>query len=166
VDLKGGEADIAVRLGPIVDNELILRKLCDAGFSLYASAAYLARRPAPDDPNDLTGQEIIGYDATLVPTPMASWIDSHASGATIVLRSREMTDVLSAALGGVGLALLPCILGDEEPGLRRLTKLVIASHPIFIVYAREARISAAMRAVIRFVTTMMRQQARRIGGRQ
>jgi hypothetical protein len=29
-----------------------------------------------------------------------------------------MTDMLSAALSGIGLAVLPCLLGDEEPRLR------------------------------------------------
>jgi DNA-binding transcriptional LysR family regulator len=61
VDLKHGEADLAVRVGPVTDEDLVMRKLGDAGWSLYGSRHYLARRPAPADPNDLSGHEVIGY---------------------------------------------------------------------------------------------------------
>ena len=37
-----------------------------------------------------------------------------------------MTDMLSAALSGIGLAVLPCLLGDEEPALTRLTPQMLA----------------------------------------
>jgi DNA-binding transcriptional LysR family regulator len=126
VDLKKGEADLAIRAGPVTDQELIASKLCETGFSLYASDSYLTHHPAPADPNELAGHDIIGYDTSLSAAPAAKWLEEHAARAVIVLRSREMTDVLSATLSGIGLAMLPCLLGDEEPALRRLTPQVLA----------------------------------------
>jgi len=164
VDLKKGEADLAIRSGPIADKDLVARKLCESGFSLYASEAYLARRPAPRDPNDLTGHDVIGYDASLAAVPAAKWIEERAAKATVVLRSREMTDMLTATLGGVGLAVLPCSLGDAEPALRRLTPKVLATRTLSLVYRREARLSKDVRAVIRYVVEVMREHAARIGG--
>lgn len=164
VDLKRGEAHVAVRVGPIADQDLIARRLCEAGFSLYASEAYLARRPAPEDPNDLSGHEIIAYDALMSTTPAAVWVEQHAAGAVVVLRSREMMDVLSATRGGIGLAVLPCALADDEPALRRLTPAVLATSPLSLVFAREARIAEPVRAVIRFITTVVRRNAQRISG--
>src|SRR5260221_2992198 len=101
VDLKNGEADLALRSGPIADDDLIVRKVGESGWSLYGSEAYLARKSAPIDPNDLTGHELIGYDASLSAVPAAKWIEDRATKATIVLRSREMTDMLTAAFSGV-----------------------------------------------------------------
>jgi DNA-binding transcriptional LysR family regulator len=164
VDLRRGEAHLAIRVGPIEDESLIVRKLGEAGFSLYASEAYLARRPAPHDSTDLIGHELIGYDPTLSSTPAARWIEAHAAGAAVILRCRDMTDVLSAVLGGVGLAVLPCALGDENPELKRMTDDVIATSPLSLVYAREARIAEPVRVVIRFVVGVVRQHMRRIGG--
>jgi DNA-binding transcriptional LysR family regulator len=60
---------LAIRSGPLLDEDLVARKLCKTGWSLYASQAYLARRPAPADPNDLTGHEVIGYDLSLITVP-------------------------------------------------------------------------------------------------
>src|SRR5260370_430900 len=87
----------------------------------------LGEQIAPLDHSDLTGHELIGYDASLSAVPAAKWIEDRATKATIVLRSREMTDMLTAALSGVGLAALPCMFGDSEPALKRLTPEVIAT---------------------------------------
>jgi DNA-binding transcriptional LysR family regulator len=164
VDLRKGEADLAIRVGPVQDEDLVARKLCDTGWSLYAAASYLARRPAPADPAELSGHDVIGYDASLATVPAAAWLDAHASGATVVLRSREMTDMLAAAASGVGLAVLPCALGDEEPALVRLTPQVLATREVWLVHAREARAAAALQAVMRFVVEVMRENAGRLLG--
>ena len=164
VDLKKGEADLAIRSGPIGDNDLVVRKLGESGWSLYASPAYLARRPRPRDPDDLAGHDLIGYDAALAAMPSAKWIEARAAGAAIVLRSREMTEMVAAALSGAGLAVLPCMLGDAEPALERLTDRVVATRALSLVYRREARLSAGVRAVIRFVIDTVRGQASLISG--
>ena len=84
----------------------------------------------------------------------------------MVLRASQMTDVLTAALGGIGVAVLPCFLGDVEPGLRRLTGEVVAKHALSLVYRREARVSEPVRAAIRFVKAVVRQHSALIGGRR
>jgi DNA-binding transcriptional LysR family regulator len=164
VDLKKGEADVALRSGLVADDDLVARKLGVSGWSLYASDAYLARKPGEIDPDDLSEHEIIGYDASLSSVPAAKWIEERATKARIVLRSREMTDMLAAAVSGVGLAVLPCSLADGETTLRRLTPKVVATRDIFLVYRREARLSAEVRAVIQFVADVMREHADRLSG--
>jgi DNA-binding transcriptional LysR family regulator len=69
-----------------------------------------------------------------------------------------------AAASGLGLALLPCLLGDAEPALRRLTPAVLATRALSLAYRREARLSEQLRAVIRFVTHLIDHHAARIGG--
>jgi DNA-binding transcriptional LysR family regulator len=164
VDLKKGEADVALRSGLVADDDLVARKLGVSGWSLYASDAYLARKPGPIDPDELSGHDVIGYDASLSSVPAAQWIEERATKARIVLRSREMTDMLAAAASGVGLAVLPCSLADPEPTLRRLTPKVVATRDIFLVYRREARMSDEVRAVIQFVVDVMREHAARLSG--
>jgi DNA-binding transcriptional LysR family regulator len=164
VDLKRGEADLAIRSGPVADKDLVVRKLGESGWSLYASEAYLARRSGPIDPDDLSGHDVIGYDVALAALPAAEWIETRAARATVVLRNREMTDMVAAAASGVGLAALPCILADDEPALRRLTDDVIATRSLSLVYRRESRLSDSVRAVIRFVTDTLQQHAARIRG--
>jgi DNA-binding transcriptional LysR family regulator len=166
VDLRKGEADLAIRTGPVADEALVARKLCDTGWSVYAAPAYLARHAAPPDLQDLRGHDLLGFDPSLAGVPAARWIEEHAAGATVVLRSREMTDMLAAARGGAGLAALPCLMGDDEPGLVRVTPEVIAERDVWLVYPQEARLSAPVRAVIGFVVDVMRDNAARVAGRR
>jgi DNA-binding transcriptional LysR family regulator len=77
-----------------------------------------------------------------------------------------MTDMLAAARGGAGLAALPCLMGDDEPGLVRVTPEVIAERDVWLVYPQEARLSAPVRAVIGFVVDVMRDNAARVAGRR
>jgi DNA-binding transcriptional LysR family regulator len=163
VDVKKGEADLAVRVGPIADKDLIARKLCESGWALYASDAYMRRHGAPENVDDLDGLEVIGFDPSLVRVPAAQWLEARAAGANVVMRSREVTDMLAAAVSGVGLCALPCMVGDAEPSLTRLTG-IIASPNVSLVYRREAKLSREVRAVMRMVVDVMRQSAERIQG--
>ena len=72
--------------------------------------------------------------------------------------------MVQAALAGIGIAALPCVLGDTKPALRRLTPAVIATRPMCLVYRREARLSAEVRAVIRFVVDVVRENAPLMSG--
>ncbi len=163
-DLSSGEADVAVRIGPVTDQDLVARKLGEAGFSLYASEAYLARRGAPRDLDDFGGHDIVAFHESFSQMPAAQWLEARSSGATIALRSREMVDMLTAAVDGLGLAVLPCGLGDPEPTLRRLTPEVLAPRPLWLVHRAEARLSSEVRVVIDFVVDVLQRHAAAIRG--
>ena len=157
VDLSKGEADIAVRVGPVSDRDLISRKLGQVGASLYASEAYLAKRPPPADPTNLAGHDVIAYDRSFASLPAAQWVERHATGANIVLRCREMSEMVAAAVSGVGVALLSCWLADQESTLRRLTDDVLILRDLSIVYRREARQAKPVRAAIALLTEILRE---------
>jgi DNA-binding transcriptional LysR family regulator len=81
--------------------------------------------------SDLSGHDLIGYHQSLAQMPPARWRKSAAGPASVVHRSREMTDMVAAASSGLGLAVLPCVLADVEPGLVRLTPEVHASRTLW-----------------------------------
>ncbi|HWO10084.1 MAG TPA: LysR family transcriptional regulator, partial [Polyangiaceae bacterium] len=81
VDLEQAEADLAVRGAPIDDAALVARRLGTSGWSLYAAPDYLARRPAPERLDDLSGHDLIGYHSSLAQTPAARWLEERAAGA-------------------------------------------------------------------------------------
>ena len=164
VDLAKGEADLAVRVGPITDPDLTARKLADVGMSLYAAEAYLARHSGPCDPLDLAGHDVIAYDGSRVAFPPAQWLEEHAAGATIVLRCREMSEMITAAVGGAGIALLACWLAEDEPVLRRLTREVLVVRPLSLVYRREALVAAPVRVAAKFLTRVMHDAADALRG--
>jgi len=159
VDLAKGEADLAIRSGPIEDQELVVRRLSDSDWSLYASEAYLAKHGVPASVDALDGHQVIGFDPSFATSPQSLWLEPRARNATIVMRGREVADLLTAAVNGAGLAVLPCLFADAEPTLRRLTTEVTARRMMSLVYRREARLSAQVQAVIRFVIDVLAERA-------
>jgi DNA-binding transcriptional LysR family regulator len=164
VDLKRGEADLAVRVGPVTDPELVVKRVGELAMALYAAKDYLRRRAAPVDVADLAGHDVIAFDPALAAQPAAQWLEARARRATIVLRSREMVDMLTAVISGLGLAVLPCYMGDVEPGLTRLTRSPVATIKLSLAYRREARLARPVRAVADFVVATLQQQAPRLLG--
>lgn len=158
VDLRRGDADLALRIGPVEDQDLIARKLGELGWAVYGSRDYVARAGRPSATSELAGHDVIGFEATLSGSPAARWLEEHARGAKVVLRSREMVDMRDACLRGIGLAVLPCVLGDPEPSLERIGADVVARRPIAVVYRRDARLSTAVRTVIRLTADAVATQ--------
>jgi DNA-binding transcriptional LysR family regulator len=134
--------------------------------ALYAAKSYVHRRPVATDPDELSGHDVIAFDPALAGLPGARWLDARTRGAAIVLRSREMTDMLAAVTSGLGLGVLPCYLGDADPALVRLTRQPVASSKLSLVYRREARLARPIRAVADLVVAAMQQQAQRLLGRR
>jgi DNA-binding transcriptional LysR family regulator len=151
-DLLRGEADLAVRVRDTSDPELISRRIASAGWSLYASPAYVARKALLADPADLAGHDVIGFDQSLAFVPGALWLEKHAGGASVVLRGNSIVAVLNAATFGLGIAVLPCFLGDRAPGLERLTPQVTGSREVSLVVhpdlVKVARVRAVMDCVV------------------
>lgn len=164
VDLAKGEAELALRIGPIADDTLVAQKVGEIGWSLYAAPAYLARHPAPADPRDLDGHEVLGFNSTVARLPGARWLAEHGAGASRVLLHGEIEDMVAATVAGVGLAVLPCILADREPGLSRLTPEILDSQSFSIVYRRDVLLSKPVETVLRFLAEVVRAHMRAIRG--
>jgi DNA-binding transcriptional LysR family regulator len=156
-DLNKGEAELALRVGPIAgvnpnaDDNLITRKIADLAWSLYASPVYLARHPPPADPRDLAGHDVLGFHSRLSALPGAKWVAEHGNTANIILINREIVEMIAAAVAGAGLAVLPCIVADIEPGLQRLTPEAFGETTLSVVYRRETALNHSVAIVIRFV---------------
>lgn len=113
VDLIGERYDAAIRLSSLEDSSLIARRIAPIQGVVVASPAYLERRGAPQTPEDLLDHE------TLVQGDMA-WKFRDPEGRQSVIRpqSRFRADnahaLMSAALAGLGITLLPTFLAGPE----------------------------------------------------
>ena len=132
-DLRRGEADLAVRIRDVEDPELIARKIGSAGWSLYASPAYVGRRGGLETPDNLQGHELIGFAPDLAATVGQRWLDAHGQGARIVMRANSINAAVDAAVAGGGVVALPCFTVDHDPRLTRLTPQVIGARDINLV---------------------------------
>lgn len=107
---------------------------------------------------------MLGFNSTVSRLPGARWLAAHGAGATKVLLHGEIEDMLAAAVAGVGLAVLPCILADRESGLHRLTPEVLESQNLSIVYRRDVLLSKPVETVLRFLAEVTRTEMRALRG--
>jgi DNA-binding transcriptional LysR family regulator len=152
LDLRRGEADIALRMNPTTQGDLVARKLCEMPWRMFATDAYIARRGKPTSPSNLRGHEIVGYDAPLAHVPGARWLDEHADGATIVLRGNSLRAIADASVAGLGLTVLPHFLATRTAGLALLAPDVLGTRTLSIVVHPNLVHVARVRTVIDFLT--------------
>lgn len=62
VDVAGGQADVAIRFGPLADSSLTARKLGETGRVIVASPDYLTRMGTPRVPEDLHNHNCLNFN--------------------------------------------------------------------------------------------------------
>jgi DNA-binding transcriptional LysR family regulator len=165
LDLRRGEADLAVRLYRPKDDDLVVRKVGTIGWSLYGSDAYLARKGRVDL-HDLGRHEVVCFDEALKSVPGAVWLAQHAPGATVAVRGNS-PHALSVAVGaGLGISVLPCFIAAGNPLLRRLTPEVLATTEAWIAVHADLKSVPRVRAVLDFVTRVFEREAALFAGAQ
>jgi len=163
LDLSRREADLALRMTPATQAELVTRQVGESGWSLYAAEGYLAWRGQPASVDDLTGHDAIAFDEALARTPGAQWL-GDGKGARVVLRANTLLSAINAATGGFGLAVLPCVLADVEPTLRRTSPRPVAMCTVYLVVHQDLVRVARVRVVMDFVIDLLMTDAKALRG--
>jgi len=166
-DLMRGEADIAVRVvDKLKEPDLVARKLAVAGWALYASPSYFARKGTPCSAEALAGHDVVELDATMRGVPGSLWLEAHGKGANVVARANSIVAALNTAIAGMGIAAVPCSIGDAEPAVRRVSPRIIGSRDVFLLVHPDLARVARVRAVVDFVVECFRRDARLWSGQR
>ena len=152
-DVVEERLDLALRVGPVRDDSLVVHPLGRHPRLLVAHPAYLARHGMPASADDLSAHPCIAYAYGDVP---ARWtIDGRERVVGGTFRSDSSEAVHRAAISGLGIALLPAIRvrGDIEAGrlARVLPGSVIAPLDISAVHPSHKRLPPRARVVLDFL---------------
>ena len=126
LDLAMREADVAIRLRQPTQPDLIQRKLFSVHFHAYASPEYLKRVGTPRTLEELDNHRIILLGGSTVPVYLQNrnWLTEVARNGkgprTASLIINNIMGVLRACQRGLGIALLPDYLVEENVGLVQL----------------------------------------------
>jgi DNA-binding transcriptional LysR family regulator len=151
VNLSQGEADLALRMSRPVEKGVIARRLAVVAYGLYGSRDYLARSGGG-------AQEFLGFDDSLDHSPQQRWLKSLAGERGFTLRSNDLANLVTAARAGLGLAVLPCIMGRNAPELVSIpTQLPPLTRELWLLFHRDVGRTPAVRAVIDHITAIMAQ---------
>ena len=126
LDLAMREADVAIRLRQPTQPDLIQRKLFSVHFHAYASTEYLKRAGTPRSLEELDNHRIIQLGGSTVPVYLQNrnWLTEVSRNGkgprTARLLINNIMGVLRACQRGLGIALLPDYLIEENVGLVQL----------------------------------------------
>jgi DNA-binding transcriptional LysR family regulator len=149
LSLTKRESDLAVRFVRPHERYLVARRLADYAAAAYCAETYIARRGHPRPPFE--GHDFICDNSTCVKE--ARWVvEQAARGGRIVVKTGSTHVQVAMALGGAGIAMLPCYVGDREPGLVRLGPPEPSTQqPIWLVMHKDLQQAPRVRACADFL---------------
>lgn len=152
LDLASGEADIALRMRTLPDNgDLVARKLGRIAFAVYGRTAHPGAVIVPPEDPDLSLQ--------------ATLIARYAGDRPVAARIGDMPIRYQAAKAGLGAAVLPCWLADDDPDLVRVMEPPEEMiEDVFLVMHRRCRARPAVANVASALVEMFKRQERALLG--
>jgi DNA-binding transcriptional LysR family regulator len=163
-DLTHREADVAIRISNDPPEGLIGRRICQVGLGVYRARQSAGSRLRFED---LTVQRWIGPSEALAATNVARWMRDRVHNSQIILRVDSIVGMAEAAAAGIGLAALPCYLGDSMPRLERACDTgVAAARPaeLWVLTHEDLRRTARVRALTQHLGDELSLQRGRITG--
>jgi len=142
------EADIAFRIVPFNAPDVVQRRLVRLAYGAYVAAD--SPEPAYGDG---TGFRLITHDTSTGQFPDIAWLEESFPNARPILRSNNRNVQGRMCRSGIGIAVLPQVVGSQIAGLRRLN--LPAEPPgrdIWMGYHRDMRRLHRLRAFITTVT--------------
>jgi DNA-binding transcriptional LysR family regulator len=145
LDLGMREADVAIRLVPSTQDDVIQRKLFVGGYHLYASPAYIKEFGAPQSFEDLDNHKLVLYGKhTPLPYEMMNWPErvgrTSKPWRDPVFRVNSVYGILQAITSGIGIGALPdYITHENNEVVRVLNELDIPHMETYFVYPEELR---------------------------
>ncbi len=115
VSLAARDADIAVRMSRPEGASLIIRKLPALHLGFFASTGYLGTRDSAK--LDLPLERLLIYDDSYGRLPELDWLQGLGLRAAVAMRTGSTRGLLTAALAGAGIALLPKAIARREASL-------------------------------------------------
>jgi DNA-binding transcriptional LysR family regulator len=165
-DIVGGRFDAGVRLGPLVEQDMIALRLSDEfRMVAVASPGYINQRGRPETPADLAGHACIRmrapWDGSLLDWQFEKEGERTAVKVDGGLTVNDVTLLLRAALDGVGVAYMPesivnpFVTGQQLEILLGDWSATFAGH--FLYYSSRRQMPMPLKAFIDYVQKTPRQ---------
>lgn len=108
LNLARREADLVFRITPFDEPDIAQRRLMTMPYAAY--------RASGDDSVD----RVVTMDTAFGGMPDVAWLGERLPAARIAFRSNSREAQARACAAGMGIAVLPCPLGDATPGIERI----------------------------------------------
>ncbi len=152
LSLAWGEADIALRTVRPRRGGLMIRQAGWWKLALYAAQSYASRHNLRPPLIDLSGVDIVTWTKEFAHLRGGPWLDEHARSARVAFTANSRRVHHAACRAGLGLAILPCLVGDDDPELvRLLSPERVITTKLWLVARRDISRLPRIRAVMDFL---------------
>jgi DNA-binding transcriptional LysR family regulator len=147
LDLAMREADVAIRMHPPKQPDLVQRHLMAIEWQVCASPAYLEQYGTPRTIEDLDAHRLILFGTYHPPVPDVNWIAELGRPAgqprRALLEVNNMNAMVGAVRSGLGIAAVPDYMGPgaSEGLVRVLADVKPPKVDVYFVYPEELRSS-------------------------
>ena len=142
--LSRREADLAFRIQPFDEPDIVSRKLSRISYGVYTAADY----PRPET-GDGAGASLLVMNVAFGGMPEVAWLQRMLPNARVAFRSNARTVQARMCLRGAGIAVLPRPLGDAIDSLQLID---LGEEPpardVWVGYHRDMRRLARLRALL------------------
>lgn len=143
--LSRRDADIALRPSTRPPEDLIGKRIATIAHAVYGAKAYLRRTHKIQQLRD---HDWIALDDSMSQQGSLKWLASVIPLDQAKLRTNTFSGVRQACIDGLGLAVLPCFLGDEQPALARVgSTLSDCRNELWLLTHPDLRHTARVKAV-------------------
>jgi DNA-binding transcriptional LysR family regulator len=161
LSLARGEADIALRTVRPARGGLVIRQAGWWNLGLYAARPYAQKNNLRSPLSDLSGLDIINWTSEHAHFRGGPWFGEHARTAKVALTASSRRVHYAACKAGLGIAILPCLLADDDDELVRLLppERVISAKLWLVVHRNLSRVTR-VRSVMDFLAEIGPKRSR------
>jgi DNA-binding transcriptional LysR family regulator len=161
LELSRREADLALRVTKSPPDTSIGRRICDFRSCIYASRSYMKKH---------RDKELADHD-WLITDDQMDWLptsfrkNKDKARLNVKFSSNNVLAVMNAAREGLGVAPLPCFIGDKEKILVRVNEpLHELNSELWVLTHSDLRNTARVRALMNFLYESFKQQEAVLAG--
>lgn len=156
------EADVAIRASATAPEDSIARRIATVATAFYAAHTY---RDAHKK-HTLAEHDWLAPDDSLSHLGSAKWLKREIAPQRIVYRASSLVALHAAARNGLGVAPLPCFIGDRDPELVRVQPpLAEMDVALWLLIHPDLRRVARIRAFVDFMVAELERLRPLIEGR-
>ncbi|MDG3084935.1 LysR family transcriptional regulator [Vibrio hannami] len=153
-NLHRRDADLALRMVRPVRGNVTLRRVGELGYGLYGSAHYVDQRQKLVDSATFDADDFISWGEMQTQLPAAHWLESVLQGREPVLTTTSLASQVAATKAGLGLAVLPHLLGNLY-NFVCVEKDIGINQTIYLVMHSDLSHSRRVRAVADFLVELV-----------
>jgi DNA-binding transcriptional LysR family regulator len=159
------DVDIALRLERPTQGDMLVRKLADIGYGLYAHDDYVKSHGPVPTSGDLAGHNIIGFSEEDRPFGPIWWLSRAERAGNVVMRSGSPMTRAGAVQTGSGLAALPCFYAQNLPNVQCLAgPELLGALELWLLTRSDLARLGHVRAVMDFLIAEVQGNARLLAG--